>query len=1606
MDSPVPLFEVDIPLPMGQPETVTHVAPVTGVPEGSFHVRGRLVPTSPQFAPVEVDEWVFIDRTPPVGEILAPPEGGAVCLAQSGTGADALSLLMRAEDVSPEIGLTAAVRSQARVVRPLNRLCGSQICGPDDLIRNRAALALTWDATFAESGEYDLLLRLCDRSGNVGTSTRHVFITREPPNLQVASTIPEVFSPNSDGVRDETTAVVRVGQAGTLTATVHAGSAGGPLVRTLLSGQAVAATDVAATWDGLDDSGSVAPDGAYAMVFTMGDACGGEGDAVAEVEIDTTPPEVAITEPAGGQRVSASVEVLGEATDPHLAGWELDVACGGTADWTPVRSGTRSIPAGTFVAFWDTSRAPPGECQLRLAAEDDAGNRSPEAITSVLVERGDLIERLFATPAIFSPNGDGRLETASLELTLARSARVRLELRREGEVVRTLEADTLLDAGPVTHVWDGWDDLGTPAPDGGYQLWMRAEDPDVATVYEEEAVRIEIDTVPPVLSVTRPLPNGVEAPSNTVVGSVDDANLLEYVVTGTAAGGGPVELGRGSRTVVDGHLAPLGHLEDGPHTLRIDASDLAENSSELEISLVVDSIPPTAVLQAPSPSVLHRGEEPIPIVGLVRDDHLEGWTLRFGPGAEPASFTPLSEGIEGGNEMPLAAWDVRHIPDGVYTLSLTATDRGGLSTEARVTLTLDGQAPRVAIEAPEGGGYVTEPLSVVGSATDAHLVSWTLEVAPGEETAAWQWAVLGEGTTSVPSETLAGWSPLPEDGVYALRLRAEDEVGLTATTHATLTVDTTPPATPTGLEAHLSPGEEDGYALVRVSWNPNSEPDLAGYRIASERGAVEDESVEDPLWHDGERLEGRYDYRVTAFDHAGNESPPATLDVLVDLTPPTLAFLSPEEGAAVSGALEVTGTAWSTDDFAEYRLLVGEGESPTAWTLLQRSTVPVAAGRLGDWLALTDGPHVLALEAEDTRGNEGRITRPVVVDTLPPEAPVLVSIDYSPAPVDLLVPEWDPSPSEDVAGYLVSRNGRIANAGTVVLGDLSAFLVDDLEYFDDGLPDGEHCYTVVAMDEAGNTSVPSNELCRSLDNRAPQAMIVQPEDGTRFGAPIRVVAETPDLDVATVLFERREAGHQDWSRFGERTAVPWEVTLDPEGLPHGDLRVEGRRYGRDRQHRPRPFGHHRHPRRHRGPAASPDLVARVDGADVTLSWSAPAAPDLDGYRLYRDGERIVDGLTETTVLDTGLDPETYAYTVTAVDERRQRGRPQRHRDGGGVRPAPHPAARGPSLEPAGGGGGRRRLAARHHRPHRTCRRDGGRGPGQRRGLRRRGGPPRRRRQRLVARGVDADDNRSLPSGEIVVIANDPPGPRDRPRARVAGADVSLGPGAGDGPDLFGYLVRRDGAALTASVQQTEAASLESSVAPWAASQAFDGNPATAWPDQPAPGEWRVASRLRCSLNASTCGSRRKPGWRPGRRPPTPSWRGGRDAMSPSSASRKTPLSSSSIGCPQPWPPTPSPSSSRPRGRHRGGAGLPSRGGSCWSPGLPRCRGPRRSPSVQRGGDRRLRCRGPTVDGGGRGRGRGAPGRSHRPSGDRGGPRRRSRLGPESRAGRRGLRSPA
>ncbi|WP_371660868.1 fibronectin type III domain-containing protein [Streptomyces sp. NBC_00280] len=331
------------------------------------------------------------------------------------------------------------------------------------------------------------------------------------------------------------------------------------------------------------------------------------------------------------------------------------------------------------------------------------------------------------------------------------------------------------------------------------------------------------------------------------------------------------------------------------------------------------------------------------------------------------------------------------------------------------------------------------------------------------------------GTKPIATTTSTSYTdvPLPETGAtYYYEFRAYDKAGNVSTgsaDKAVTTVDRTAPAAPTGVSDN---GTITPVAEANLNWDPNTEPDLAGYRVyrsASEPVALTgDNLVSGSSWtisRYDEKLPptgGSFYYVVTAVDTHGNESAASLTAVYesVDTTEPTFA---PDDLKAVDGERGVTLTwTWGpdADDDIAYFSVFRDG---IGFTTAGESYMDAEIER--------STTHIYWVQAVDRQGNFGPASNSVTIDHVGDyTAPAAVTGLTSTAMENGVRLDWDDSPAEDVAGYRIHR-GVYAD-GAWAYTDIT----DSLPYSsvwsqnrELNLPDGENLrYVVAAIDKDGN----------------------------------------------------------------------------------------------------------------------------------------------------------------------------------------------------------------------------------------------------------------------------------------------------------------------------------------------------------------------------------------------------------------------------------------------------------------------------------------------------------------------------------------------------------
>ena len=997
-------------------------------------------------------------------------------------------------------------------------------------------------------------------------------------------------------------------------------------------------------WDGTLN-GSTAPDGLYAITITATDGCTFTKSITYGALVDNTPPVVAFSAPALGATTSAPVvSISGSVADAvALAHWSLDYALAASPDlWTNLADGTQPQVPADVLEDWSRGSLT-GAVQLRLSATDLMGNSAQTFLTLTLLDPAKIIADAQLQPGLFSPNGDGKFDRTRLQLTLLRNAN--LDIRANNASVYSGPAP----AGITAFTWDGTDGAGHVLGDGMYSVTIAATDPSGVALPENADLTAAIDNTPPNLQVLQPA-GGFAPATGSVRFHVDDPHLTGYEASLTRSSDGAVVATQSGTQNGDITLIALNGLPEAAYALHIAAHDGAGNDTVRDVAFTLDSTPPTVALTAPADGALVAAAASSSIAGSVNDANVASWTLSVAPDTLD-TWTDLAHGTANIAQGEILAW-TPHLADGHYRLRLRGMDQAGNTTDVVHAIEVDGTAPLAHIAAPANNAPIRAALEIDGTASDAHLASYRLSVATPAQATGGQWADVFVGTSSITNDKLAALTLALPDDTYVLRLLVTDKVGLTATDQVTVRLDTQPPPVPLGLIGHVQNNRD-----AVLDWNAVGASDLAGYYVYRGGARITPTPLAAIHYVDANAPEGRLGYDVTAVDLAGNESAPSNVvTLLIDHTPPAVALSHPVAGERVRGLYDIVGTAYSHDDFKQWRLTLQPLVPAGAAQLLASGTLAVQGQRLASWNTLPPQFHDedsvrVHLEAEDTSGNIAAVDVDVVVDNGPPAAPTGLTAVLSGSDVQT---HWNPNVESDLLGYLLYRDNVLIGAvGNSLPADLRPYALADNNYLDAAVPDGTHTYVVYAIDKAGNVSPPSAPATLApIDGHAPSMTIEQPANDTRFDTNITVLATTKDSDIAQVQFAWRTYGSSSWTNLGTAlTSAPYRVIwTPPQGTPYDTYEI--RAVATDLGGRSDPA-----PPQVRviyadltPPAAPKNVIAHANGGSVHVSWDASTASDLAGYRVYRG--YLLNGtlLTAPSYDDVGLSDDLYNYSVTAVDK--------------------------------------------------------------------------------------------------------------------------------------------------------------------------------------------------------------------------------------------------------------------------------------------------------------------------------------------------------------------
>lgn len=394
---------------------------------------------------------------------------------------------------------------------------------------------------------------------------------------------------------------------------------------------------------------------------------------------------------------------------------------------------------------------------------------------------------------------------------------------------------------------------------------------------------------------------------------------------------------------------------DGLHTLKMRATDVGGLSTTATVAGVIfNNIAPAVAVSAPATNAILRGSVSvtgsatsaagIASVELLVDNNL------VATNAAAASFT-LNSAL---------------YLDGAHTITIRATDIGGLVSSASVPVIVNNVAPSLTLTAPAANAILQTTVSVTATASSGAGLKTVELLVDGQ---------LTNTATNLTSPTFSINTAGYADGAHTIAVRATDIGGLVTTKSAPVVIANVPPVlTLTGPAPHAV---MVGASPVTATASSGSGLSTVGLYVDgifvawAASPTAPNFSLATTAFGDGPHV-----VELRATDVGGNLTS-STVAVVFDNVAPVVTVTTPGNGVLVRKTISVAGSVSETAGLVSSELLVDGSVAATA------ANAAAPAFTL-DTTLKTDGVHAVAIRTTDVGGHVVTQSRTITIDNTAP----------------------------------------------------------------------------------------------------------------------------------------------------------------------------------------------------------------------------------------------------------------------------------------------------------------------------------------------------------------------------------------------------------------------------------------------------------------------------------------------------------------------------------------------------------------------------------------------------------------------------------------------
>ena len=275
-----------------------------------------------------------------------------------------------------------------------------------------------------------------------------------------------------------------------------------------------------------------------------------------------------------------------------------------------------------------------------------------------------------------SPNADGVRDSSNISADVSETVNWTIDIINS--LGTTIKEYTGRDTS-ILQEWDGTDASGTVVPDDIYTCRINATDLSGLSA-SEETIEITVNTKYP-RDESISIDEGEYAADSTINLTLFCDPADEMIISEKSdfsdASWEPYSTSK-TFAILSG---------DGEKTIYVKfRNEKIYESSTVSDTVLLDTIMPT--VEITSPTDMQEIYEIATITGTASDDNLCAYTLEYGAGRSPSSWTTITTGTTNVLSDVFASWDTNGIPNGTYTVKLIVTDRVGNSNETTVEIEL------------------------------------------------------------------------------------------------------------------------------------------------------------------------------------------------------------------------------------------------------------------------------------------------------------------------------------------------------------------------------------------------------------------------------------------------------------------------------------------------------------------------------------------------------------------------------------------------------------------------------------------------------------------------------------------------------------------------------------------------------------------------------------------------------------------------------------------------------------------------------------------------------------------------------------------------------